>query len=135
MATSWKDADRRGVFISYARADGEEFAVALRTRLDKKAPDLGIIWHDRAQLEGGVGWWTQIEAAIERSAFTVLVMTPTAMESKIVRREWRYSRQRGVCVYPIKAAPNLDFNSLPRWMSKMVREDLADEERPGVLRE
>src|SRR5438105_12913901 len=26
------------------------------------------------------------------------------------------ARQQGVCVYPVKAAPELDYNSLPRWM-------------------
>jgi WD40 repeat protein len=46
----------------------------------------------------------------------VLVMTPNAMKSEVVRKEWRYARQRGVCVYPVKGAPDLDFASLPKWM-------------------
>ena len=39
-----------------------------------------------------------------------------AMRSETVRKEWRYARQQGVCVYPVKGASDLDFNSLPHWM-------------------
>ena len=27
-----------------------------------------------------------------------------------------YARSDGVCVYPVKGEPDLDFNSLPHWM-------------------
>ena len=42
------------------------------------------------------------------------------MESETVRWEWRYARQQGVCVYPVKGAPDseLRFSELPSWMSK-----------------
>ena len=46
----------------------------------------------------------------------VLVMTPAAMRSEMVRKEWSYARQQGVCVYPVKGEPDLDFNSMPHWM-------------------
>jgi hypothetical protein len=36
-------ARERGVFISYARANGEEFARALRERLQHEAPYLGAV--------------------------------------------------------------------------------------------
>jgi hypothetical protein len=29
-------------------------------------------------------------------------MTPDALRSPIIRKEWRYARQQGVCVYPVK---------------------------------
>jgi hypothetical protein len=53
-------------------------------------------------LEGGLGWWKQITDAIDSVEFLVLVMTPAAMASGIVQKEWRYARQQGVCVYPVK---------------------------------
>jgi WD40 repeat protein len=34
----------------------------------------------------------------------------------VVREEWRYARQQGTCVIPVKGAPNLDYSSLPGWM-------------------
>jgi WD40 repeat protein len=107
------------VFLSYARKDGEEFATALRSRLADEAPDI-TIWQDRAQMEGGVGWWAQIEAALDRVKFLVIVMTPAAMASEITRREWRGARQRGLVVYPVKGVPDdqLDYTVLPNWMRK-----------------
>jgi hypothetical protein len=110
---------RRGVFLSYARKDGEKFAAKLRERLVEKAPDI-VIKQDRLLLEGGVGWWKQLTDAIDSVEFLVLVLTPSAMQSEMVRKEWRFARQQGVCVYPVKGVPDceLRFSDLPRWMSK-----------------
>jgi hypothetical protein len=104
---------RAGVFISYARSDGEAFAHRLRQRLEAA----GIsAWLDRFALEGGRDWWLQIEAALDQAEFLVLVVTPAALKSENVRKEWSYARQQGVCVYPIEAAPGVKFDNLPRWM-------------------
>jgi WD40 repeat protein len=101
------------VFLSYARADGEPFATNLRQRLEAEHIPL---WQDRVGLEGGRDWWLQITEALDVVEFMVLVMTSAAMQSETVRKEWRYARQQGVCVYPVKGKPDLDFNSLPHWM-------------------
>jgi hypothetical protein len=85
---------RSGVFLSYARKDDEQFAGALREKLRTKAPDIHIK-QDRLLLEGGVGWWKQLTEAIDSVEFLVLVMTPSAMQSETVRKEWRYARQQG----------------------------------------
>ena len=92
------------VFLSYARADGEQFATQLRQRLEAEHIPL---WQDRVGMEGGRDWWQQITEALDHVEFMVLVMTPAAMLSQTVRREWRYARQQGVCVYPVKGAPDL----------------------------
>jgi len=76
------------VFISYARKDGEEFATNLRKRLEKDEPEI-TLWQDRAEMEGGVGWWKQIEEALDQVRFLVIVMTPAAMLSEMTRKEWR----------------------------------------------
>ena len=83
------------VFISYARIDGEPFATQLRQRLEAEHIPL---WQDRVGLEGGKDWWLQITEALDVVEFLVLVMTPSAMHSETVRKEWRYARQQGVCV-------------------------------------
>jgi len=101
------------VFLSYARADGEPFATQLRQRLQAEHIPL---WQDRVGMEGGRDWWQQITEALDHVEFLVLVMTPAAMQSEMVRKEWRYARQQGVCVYPVKGQPDLDFTSLPHWM-------------------
>jgi WD40 repeat protein len=123
---------QRAIFISYARKDGEEHANALRQRLEGEAPDAGPIWQDRARMEGGRPWWTQIEGALDRARFLVLIMTTGAVESRVVREEWSYARRQGVCVYPVLAASKLDFTALPRWMAKAHFFDL-DKQWPTFL--
>jgi WD40 repeat protein len=117
-----------GVFLSYARDDGENFTQELRTRLQGEAPDI-VIKQDRILLEGGLGWWQQIKDAIDSVDFLVLVMTRAAFASGNVQKEWRYARQQGVCVYPVKGVPDeeLRFSELPRWMSKAHFFDLKKE--------
>ncbi|MFL5586239.1 MAG: TIR domain-containing protein [Ktedonobacteraceae bacterium] len=112
------------VFLSYARSDGEQFAARLRKRLEAERIPL---WQDRIGMKGGRDWWQQIKDALDKVEFMVLVMTPTAMRSEMVRKEWRYARQQGVCVYPVKGLPTLDFASLPRWMRDAHFYDLAHE--------
>ncbi|HEY6284080.1 MAG TPA: toll/interleukin-1 receptor domain-containing protein, partial [Ktedonobacteraceae bacterium] len=101
------------VFLSYAHTDGEPLATELRQRLEAEHIPL---WQDRVGMEGGRDWWQQITEALDKVEFIVLVMTPATMLSETVRKEWRYARQQGVCVYPVKGVPDLDFNSLPHWM-------------------
>jgi len=77
------------VFLSYARSDGEQFATQLRQRLEAEHIPL---WQDRVGMEGGRDWWLQITEALDKVDFMVLVMTPSAMGSEMVRKEWRYAR-------------------------------------------
>ena len=112
------------IFISYARSDGEQFATELRQRLEaEKIP----LWQDRVGMEGGKDWWKQIKEALNVVEFMMLVMTLAAMQSKMVREERRYARQQGVCVYPVKGKPDLDFNDMPHWMRSAHFYDLAFE--------
>ena len=88
-----------------------------------------VLWQDRIEMEGGVGWWKQIEEALDQVRFLVIVMTPAAMQSEMTRKEWRYARQRGVNVYPVKGCreEELDYSSLPNWMRKAHFFDLDKE--------
>ncbi|MEM8812203.1 MAG: TIR domain-containing protein [Pseudomonadota bacterium] len=116
------------VFISYARDDGEDIARQLRERLAEEEAGISV-WQDRSQMEGGVSWWKQITEALEVVRFLVLVMTPGAMQSTMVQKEWRYARQRGVSVYPVfgQAGDQVSLNILPRWMRKAHFFDLERE--------
>lgn len=115
---------RQGVFISYARADGEALARDLYARLQAEGLPL---WRDLDRLEGGRDWWLQIASALDQCEFMVLVMTAASMDSLLVRKEWRYARQRGVCVYPVKGTSSLDFEALPHWMRSVHFYDLDRE--------
>ena len=116
---------RNGVFISYSRKDGEAFARDLRDKLQARNITL---WQDRTGMEGGRDWWEQIRQALDRVEFMVLVMTRAALTSEVVRKEWRYARQQGVCVYPVIAAPGIDIGALPRWMNSIHWYDLVHQE-------
>jgi len=114
------------VFLSYARADEE---VATRVR-EKLAGERDIeIRQDRLFLEGGIGFWKQITDAIDSVEFLILVATPAALASGMVQKEWRYARLQGVCVYPVKGAPDsaLNFPEMPFWMRKKHFFDLEKE--------
>jgi WD40 repeat protein len=121
------------VFLSYARADGELRTGEIRQRLAREASDI-VVQQDRLLLEGGIGWWKQITDSIDSVDFLILVMTPAAITSGNVQKEWRYARQQGVCVYPVKAATDaeLQFAQMPRWMSKAHFFDL-DKEWPTFI--
>jgi len=112
------------VFLSYSRAD-EDFATRLRKRLESEAPDVSL-WQDRTQMQGGVGWWQQIQEALEQVEFMVLVMSQASLHSETVRREWHYARQQGVSVYPVIAG-DFAFEVLPKWMSNVHFFDLDKE--------
>ncbi|MEJ8826497.1 TIR domain-containing protein [Variovorax humicola] len=112
------------VFVSYARKDGEALARDLRERLAAAGIPL---WRDREGMEGGRDWWLQITDALDQVEFLVLVMTEAALQSELVRREWRYARQRGVAVYPVVGDQPIDFDALPRWMRSVHFYSLAHE--------
>ena len=120
--------DQSRVFISYSRQDGEAFAIALSRRFEQEQPEI-TLWQDRAQLEGGIGWWRQITEALDNVEFLILILTPAAVHSPVIRQEWRYARQRGVCVYPVKGVTDteLNYRSLPKWMGKVHFFDLDRE--------
>jgi WD40 repeat protein len=122
------DDPRRHVraFISYARADGEDFARdRVRARLEREHPEI-TLWQDRTELEAGIGWWRQIQDALDQVEVMILVLTPDAVASPIVAKEWRLARQNGVRVYPVEG-PGLNFAALPRWMAKQHVYDLDRE--------
>ena len=122
-------ADGRAARLPFLRrSDGEAFASELRRRLQAGYPDL-TLWQDRADLEGGVGWWKQIAQALETVETLVMVMTPAVTQSEVAQKEWRYARQQGVRVCPVLGLdPDaFDFGRLPNWMRKAHCYDLAKE--------
>ena len=117
--------DPRTAFISYTRQSGAIAAERLRELLTNN----GIKpWQDRTHLRGGDDFWQQIELAIRRCNYVVMVLTPDAFgeERQILRREWYTARSAGTCVVPIKGAPelNLSDNAIPRWIKSKHVVDL-----------
>ena len=107
-------------FISYSRRDGGAgFAAELRKSLEKE--NLSV-WQDITALEGDRDWWSQIEDALKSKALQHLtVVTPAALESFVVRRGFRFARQEGKTVCPVKGPGLTDLSKLPRWLGLLLR--------------
>ncbi len=116
------------VFISYARKD-ERYATELMSRLAKE-PDIAP-WQDRIRMSPG-DFEDQIKAGIDSSEHFVLIMTPAALRSPWVEKEWRYARENGRCIVPIQPkfeSPAIEREieelraQLPVWMQKIQSYD------------
>jgi len=116
------------VFISYSRAD-EQYATELMARLSKE-PDIAP-WQDRIRMRPG-DFEDQLKEGIDAAQYFVLVMTPAALRSPWVEKEWRYARENGRCICPIKPtfdspATDAELNALretlPVWMQKIQTYD------------
>lgn len=114
------------VFISYATRDGADFAKALRTQLQD---DGFSVWQDVVALQGSADWWSQIENTLRSKHLQhfVLVVTPGALASPVVRREIRLARQEGKTVSPVRGPGIEDMSQMPRWLGNLY--DLAVPER------
>lgn len=121
------------IFISYSRNDGgAEFAADLRHELISEGFS---VWQDIVSLEGGRDWWSQIEDAIKSPSLDhlVLVLTESALENSVIRREIRLARQEGKTVLPIKG-PGMDrLDRLPRWIGQIYDLDLTDHKQKFLL--
>ncbi len=104
----------QSVFISYSRAN-TDFA---RDLYDKLAALEFRLWRDRSEMEAGENWWQQIQEAIRSVETMVLVLSPQALASPVVTKEWRYARQVGTRVIPVIGAA-IDFRTVPRWVGKL----------------
>ena len=62
-------------FISYARADGAEFATELSHRLEA---DRFFLWRDLSDMEGGSDWQIQMSEALRNVEYLLLVLTRAA---------------------------------------------------------
>jgi WD40 repeat protein len=95
------------VLLSFIDED-ESFAIDLRQRLQSDVSGI-VIWMDRA------GATEELPAALHSVESLIVVMSQPAMESKALRRTWQYARRQGICVYPVKAAPDLDPTPRRTW--------------------
>jgi hypothetical protein len=113
-----RDPHAPRVFVSYSRKDALAFARRVEALLGAEGLSL---YRDLSDLEGGEDWWRQIESAIRRVEHVVLVLSPAALQSPYVTREWKLARQEGRKVSPVAGPGDLDFSHLPRWMERAHR--------------
>lgn len=85
------------VFISYSRQDlnfVQEFAQALMSN--------GIdVWWDLSSLQGGDNWTNEIPQAIENCDLCIVVLSPNAVQSEWVQKEYTYALNHKKRIIPI----------------------------------
>jgi hypothetical protein len=87
MQTDQSSAD---IVISYSRTDSD---FVDRLEADLKAHNL-TTWVDRRKLEGGQVWEADIRSAIDHCRVLLVVISPDALDSPWVTKEYRYALKR-----------------------------------------
>ena len=89
------------VFISYSRKD-IGFARKLAGDLERAGYD---VWWDITDLHGGDDWVRTLPAAIEAARFFIILLTPHAVESEWVRKEYTQALNLRKKIIPIMLVP------------------------------
>ncbi len=104
------------VFISYSRKD-----IKFVKRLAEDLNAAGFtVWYDLSGLDGGTTWGSEIQSAIENSQFFLVVLSPNALASKWVQREFLFAENCNLKVIPLQYLPC----RLPMWMLDLQLIDL-----------
>nr|MCU0476805.1 TIR domain-containing protein [Anaerolineae bacterium] len=101
---------------SYARKDGFAPSQTLRQRLDSEGFE---VWQDLIAMNIGENWHPQIFKAIEQADAVVMVLTPEAIKSPMVRQEWVHARRVGTPIFPVAFTDLYKTVDVPRWVSKV----------------
>ncbi|MBL8153611.1 MAG: toll/interleukin-1 receptor domain-containing protein [Anaerolineae bacterium] len=102
------------VFISYAHADGNDYADIVQARLKKKGIES---WLDD-NLKAGDDWSPMIDDAIRSAYALILIVTPKAIASQYVIYEVGFAMGRGIPILPLNFA-NADITTLILPLSKL----------------
>jgi hypothetical protein len=89
------------VMISYSRTDSQ-FVDQLQRDLEARGFPT---WVDRRDIDAGTVWDKEIVRGIEDARVVLVVMTPTSMASKWVRKEYSYALSRRKVVIPLLYYP------------------------------
>ena len=95
------------VFIFYSRKD-----LDFVERLAKDLKDSGLdVWYDLSGLEIGMHWGMEIQDAILKSKYLIVVLSPNSIVSEWVEREFIYASNHNIKVIPLIHEPC----DLPLW--------------------
>jgi formylglycine-generating enzyme required for sulfatase activity len=96
------------IFISYQSND-RLYVNSLKDALRSNGYD---VWLDASNLPGSPDWEDEIRVAIENAFVLLIVMTPTAEESKWVRREKHYADNLNKPIIPLLREGKMWFSLL-----------------------
>ncbi|WP_163999247.1 toll/interleukin-1 receptor domain-containing protein [Pyxidicoccus caerfyrddinensis] len=90
------------VFLSYARRDGSTAAARLRMELERAGV---VVWRDIEGMRGGADWKAQLRAQLRETDAVLVLLTPGAVESKMVTWEWENALTLEKQVIPLLVQP------------------------------
>jgi tetratricopeptide (TPR) repeat protein len=115
------------IFISYARADGGEFASELQGRL---AAAGFPTWFDAVDIPAGSDWDEEIDQGLRAAGAVLVVLTPGAVLSRQVKGEWSYALNRLLPVIPLLARDC----EVPRVLSVLQHLDFRTDPEAAFVR-
>ena len=93
------------VFLSYARKDGREAALHLKSELERER---FTVWLDTERIEGAASWTREIEQAINQCDVLLGLLTAGSYESEICRAEQMRALRLNKCVIPVLVQPQAE---------------------------
>jgi hypothetical protein len=90
--------NRHTIFVSYSRKDWTRFVEPMIEQL--RAQGLNV-WVDQHLLVSGDNWMERINEALKTCDRMILCVSPTALESRYVKYEYRYFFNQNKVIYPI----------------------------------
>jgi hypothetical protein len=105
--------ESRQIFISYARSDAE--------RVDALVEGLRQLRYDAwidAELTGGQAWWDTVLSQIRASSAVLVGLSPAALESIAVRREYEYAYAVGRSLLPV-VVNRVRLETLPSLLARL----------------
>lgn len=96
------------IFISYARADWDTYVEPLVKHLRGQGFTL---WIDQDLIRGGDDWLDEINFALRQCDVLLLCVSPTALNSRFVKMEYRYFWNNDKLIIPVmcKSVPKPDL--------------------------
>jgi hypothetical protein len=114
----------RQVFISYARSDA--------VRVDELVEGLRQLHYDAwvdKELTGGQAWWDTVLSQIRVSSTVLVAVSPAALESVAVRREYEYAHAVGRPLIPV-VVDRVQLETLPPLLAQL---QVVDYRQPDTM--
>lgn len=96
-SSALKEGPPKEMFVCYSR-DDHDFAIQLAQKLESRGVHVFV---DQLSIPAGADWDRSIDAALERCAMLVVVLSPSAVESDQVRSEWNMALEERKPVLPV----------------------------------
>lgn len=109
-------------FVSYKREDLSEFVLPLCAKLERSLID---VWIDQRDIEVGDPWEERIQDGLAKCAGLILFMTPSALKSTWVEKEWRAFRKAKKPIFPVLCRDTL----IPSELKKIQHVAYSDHEK------